>query len=151
MLFVHRRLLIYTYIEFILNVQRRSGLVQEEVLFLYKTRARTHKRAQTVGREINLHFSFDATTFNHLENIEELWSHTDTHNLLIIYTVKKNNRKPGNLHSIYTVKQNNKKNRKPVNLHIKYTKDKSGHNSPQFTVMEGKQSHSFDFLKPVTR
>lgn len=89
------------------SAHRKSGLVQEEVLFLYKTRARTHKRAQTVGRKRNLHFSFDTTTFNHLENIEELCSHTDTH-LHVIYTVKIKNQSQENLHVIYTVKKEKK-------------------------------------------
>ena len=35
-----------------------KGLVQREVLFLYKIRARTHKRAQTEGRKRNLHNNF---------------------------------------------------------------------------------------------
>lgn len=45
--------------------------VQQEVLFLYKTRLQPHKGTPTEGREVNILFGFDATTCNHLENVTE--------------------------------------------------------------------------------
>lgn len=97
--------------------QTNWGLVQREVLFLYKTRAQTHKRAQTGGRKRKSTLLLGHDNFQPLRKYRgALITHRNTQPARHLHRRKENNnnRKSGNLHVIYTVNKRERKSRRDV-------------------------------------